>query len=184
MNIGVISVRYTRALLRYALEQKSEDKVYAEMQTLAGSFIEVPELKLALANPVLSQEQKVEIVVKAAGGSVCDVSLRFFQFLFKEKRGNVLQFIANSYVEQYRKNKNITQGKLITASKVTPQMEEQMKKLVERHTNGNVEFITVTDPTIKGGFILEYDTYRIDASVASQLRRVLSQFNKLNIKTA
>ena len=35
MDIGVISVRYARALLKCALDAKIEDKVYVEMQTLA-----------------------------------------------------------------------------------------------------------------------------------------------------
>lgn len=184
MNIGVISVRYTRALLRYALEMHSEDKVYSEMQTLAGSFIDVPELKLAITNPVLSYNDKIDLVKKAAGGSVCEVLSRFLMLVFKEKRGNLLQFIANSYVEQYRKNKNITQGKLITATIVTSEMEARIRKLVEKNTNGRVELEVIVDPTIKGGFILEFDTYRIDASISSQLRSIVSQFNKMNSKTA
>ena len=39
-------------------------------------------------------------------------------------------------------------------------------------------FETETNPDIIGGFVLEYDTYRLDASVQSQLRRVLAQMKK------
>ena len=43
MDLGVISVRYARALLKAATEQKQEQRVYEEMQTLANSFIQIPE---------------------------------------------------------------------------------------------------------------------------------------------
>ena len=34
MDIGIVSVRYARALLKGATIAKQEDKIYAEMQTL------------------------------------------------------------------------------------------------------------------------------------------------------
>ena len=39
MDIGVISVRYARALLKSATEQKLDAAVYQDMQTLAESYI-------------------------------------------------------------------------------------------------------------------------------------------------
>ena len=51
MDIGVISVRYARALLKSATDQKLEDKVYQEMMTLAKSYLEVPQLRQTIDNP-------------------------------------------------------------------------------------------------------------------------------------
>ena len=42
MDIGVISVRYARALIKAATGMKLEDQVYQEMQTLYKSYIDVP----------------------------------------------------------------------------------------------------------------------------------------------
>ena len=133
MDIGVISVRYARALLRSAVDAHIEDAVYAEMQSIAKSYIEVPD------------------------------------------RENVMQFIANSYITLYRQQKNIIRGKLTTAARVSAQTEQKMRQMVESKTNGTVEFETEVNPDIIGGFILEYDTYRMDASVKSQLNTILTQ---------
>ena len=54
MDIGVISVRYARALLKSATDAKTEDAVYTEMQQLARSYAEVPQLRSAIDNPMLS----------------------------------------------------------------------------------------------------------------------------------
>lgn len=57
MDLGVISVRYARALLKSATELKLEDQVYKEMQTLSRSFLEVPELRFTIDNPMLSKDR-------------------------------------------------------------------------------------------------------------------------------
>ena len=56
--------------------------------------------------------------------------------------------------------------------------EQKMKQMVEAKTQGTVEFTTEVDPTIIGGFILEYDTYRMDASVKSKLNNILVELKK------
>lgn len=74
--------------------------------------------------------------------------------------------------------KHVTQGKLITAVAVSPETEQKMKRMVESKTHGSVEFNTEVDPNIIGGFILEYDTYRMDASVKTKLHQVLATLRK------
>ena len=86
--------------------------------------------------------------------------------------------MAASYITLFRKNKNIIRGKLTTAVPVSPETEDKMRKMVELKTNGTVEFNTEVDPSIIGGFILEYDTYRLDASVKHKLQTILSQLKK------
>ena len=86
--------------------------------------------------------------------------------------------MANSYISLYRRMKHVTQGKLITAVAVSPETEQKMKRMVESKTHGSVEFNTEVDPNIIGGFILEYDTYRMDASVKTKLHQVLATLRK------
>lgn len=180
MDIGVISVRYARALLKGATVQQQEDKVYAEMQILLGSYSELPQLRFTIDNPMLSKDKKQELLEVASGGSVSVSALlkSFFALVLKEGREGILLFIANSYITLYRKQKKIIQGKLTTAVPVTPVIEEKMKDLVRANANGTVEFNTTVNPDIIGGFILEYDTYRMDASVKTKLNAVLTQLKK------
>lgn len=95
--------------------------------------------------------------------------------MLKEGRERALQFMAASYVTLYRKLKNLIRGRLITATAVSPAIEKKMREMVESKTRGTVEFNTEVDPDIIGGFILEYDTYRMDASVKTMLRKVLTE---------
>ena len=174
MDIGVISVRYARALLKSATDAKIETDVYKEMQTLAKSYAEVPQLRQTIDNPMLSKDTKQQLLLTAVGEKPCELTKAFISLVLKEDRENVMQFIANSYVTLYRQQKNVIRGRLITAAAVSPATEQKMRQMVESKTNGTVEFETEVNPDIIGGFILEYDTYRMDASVKSKLNSILN----------
>ena len=178
MDIGVISVRYARALIKSALSMKLEDQVYQEMQTLFKSYIDVPELRFTIDNPMLSKDKKLALLTTALGKNPSELSKKFLQLVMKEDRESTLQFMAASYITLYRKQKNIIRGKLTTATAVSPETEAKMRKMVESRTQGTVEFKTEVNPDIIGGFILEYDTYRMDASVKTKLNTILTQLKK------
>ena len=178
MNIGVISVRYARALLKAAIGAKLEDTVYQEMMVLAKSYIDVPRLRFTIDNPMLPKEKKRELLAVALGGKPSQLSLKFISLVLREDRESVLQFMAHSYITLYRHQKNIIRGKHTTAVAVSEATEQRMRKMVESKTKGTVEFETEVNPDILGGFVLEYDTYRSDASVQNQLRQVLTQLKK------
>ncbi len=178
MDLGVISVRYARALLKSATRLKQESEVYKELQMLLQSYLQVPQLRFTIDNPMLSKDKKLALVETAAGGNLSELTKRFMQLVFKEGRESTLQLMAASYITLYRQQNNITRGKLITAVAVSPETEEKMKQKVESKTHGTVEFNTEVDPDIIGGFILEYDTYRMDASVKSKLNSILNTLRK------
>ena len=179
MDIGIISVRYARALLKSALDANIDVQVYQEMQLLAKCYIEVPELRHTIDNPMLDKEKKQTLLLTAVGGDgASQLSKAFVALVLKEDRENMIQFMANSYVTLYRQQKNIIRGKLTTAVAVAPATEQKMRQMVESKTQGTVEFETEVNPDIIGGFILEYDTYRMDASVKSQLNNILNSLKK------
>ena len=171
-------MRYARALLKSATDQKLEDAVYQEMMTVAKSYLDVPALRHTIDNPMLSKDKKEALLLVAAGEKPCELTKAFIALVLKEDRENVMQFMANSYITLYRKQKNVIRGKLITAARVSAQTEQKMRQMVESKTNGTVEFETEVNPDIIGGFILEYDTFRMDASVKSKLNNILNTLKK------
>ena len=178
MDIGVISVRYARALLKSATELKIEEQVYKEMQTLTQSYLKVPQLRFTIDNPMLEKEKKEMLLTTASGGNISPLTQRFIALVLNEGRESTINFMAASYLTLYRKQNNITRGRLITAVPVTPQIEQRMRQKVESRTKGKVEFLTEVNPEIIGGYILEYDTYRLDASIQNQLRSILKQLSR------
>jgi F-type H+-transporting ATPase subunit delta len=138
----------------------------------------VPALRQTIDNPMLSKDVKQILLTTASGQLVSQLTQSFIALVLKEDRENMIQFMANSYVTLYRKQKNVIRGKLTTAARVSAQTEQKMRQMVESKTQGTVEFETEVNPDIIGGFILEYDTYRMDASVKSKLNNILNTLKK------
>jgi F-type H+-transporting ATPase subunit delta len=164
MDIGVISVRYARALLKVAQRLKLEDKVYREMQTLArvisGTRTEIYD-RQSLCSPRI--KSRVLLITLVAMMSEY-LTQNLFKLVLSEDRENTLQFMANSYITLYRKQKNITRGNL-SPPLPSPSTEQKMKQMVESKLMELWSFRPKINLIIIGGFILEYDTYRMDASV-------------------
>lgn len=177
MDSGIISVRYARALLKSATDLEQEEVVYREMQSLAKSYLQVPQLRFTIDNPMLGKDKKLALLQTACGGDVSKLTSTFLQLVLNENRESILQFMSTAYITLYRRQKNIIRGTLTTAVAVSPETETKMKQMVEGETHGTVEFNTEVDPSIIGGFILEYDTYRMDASVKTKLSKVLQQLS-------
>ena len=178
MDLGLISVRYARALLKASVEEELSDRVYADMQTLSESYIKVPELRFTIDNPMLSKDSKQELLCEATGGEPSPLTLRFLELMLQEGRESIIQLVSNSYLTLYRKRNNLIEAKLLTASPLAVETEKRLRQLVESKTNGKVVFESKVEPDIIGGFILEYDTYRMDMSVKSRIAAVGHSLSK------
>ena len=60
MDIGIVSMRYAKALMEYAKSMGAEDTLYKEFCMLDRSFRKHPDLRMALENPILTIREKME----------------------------------------------------------------------------------------------------------------------------
>ena len=181
MNTGAISMRYARALLMFANEAGVAAKVYQEALTLRKSFRQVAELRRAMELPVMTRDNKFRVLVQAAGGEgITKQMQKFIDLVLKEKREKFLAGINQAFIDLYRKQEKIRVGKLTTAVPIAPEEVERIRQIVVQSAGGTAEFATKVDPSIEGGFIFEINTYRLNASVADQMRRIKQQFIEKN----
>ena len=172
MDIGIISARYARALLKYATESKETEEVYQAMTLLGESFMKVRNLRPTLENPVINDDDKFNILNLAAGKPTCKSLEQFFRLVIRNHRIAMIQFMAHSYIDSYRKQNNLIHSHLTVPVALEDETIERLKKLVKEKTNNEVEFVVEVDPSIIGGFIMEYDTYSFDASIRNRLKNI------------
>ena len=80
-----------------------------------------------------------------------------------------------SYIDLYREAPHILNGKLTTAVP-SERLVQHLVELIGACTHENVELDARIDPNIIGGYIIELSGFRLDASVANQLKRGKQQF--------
>ena len=69
----------------------------------------------------------------------------------------------------------MTAGSLTVPVEINSKTFERLTKVIEKNTRQKVQFSVKVDPEIQGGFIVEYDTYRLDASLRTQLNQLRRQ---------
>ena len=178
MDIGIVSMRYAKALMKYAKDTGKEDELYQDMRVLSRSLAKHLDLRLALENPVLAGDEKYSLICTAAvgAGKAGEEFSRFVRLLLKNRRENMLQYICLSFLHLYRSDKHIGTARLVTAVPVSREMEDRIRGISSSLLHARMEIQTEVDPSIEGGFIFDINDYRLDASIATQLRKVKQQF--------
>ncbi len=174
MNTGIVSTRYAQALLEYAKECKCENEIYKNMFQLIATITNVQEFLIVLQNPLLSRDEKVKLLCDAVNNNK-DCFHKFASLVMKQGREELLIHIAHAYISLYRKEKNILAVKLTTAISLSPDLEDKIVSSIVKDGYNNVELENIVDSSIIGGFLLEADSKRLDASISGALERVKKQ---------
>lgn len=178
MDIGIISMRYAKALIEYVKGTGMEDHVYDEIRMLGRSLRKYPDLRRALDSPILTIREKYSLICTAAvgDGETSREFSRFITLVLRNRREYYLQYICLAFMDLYRRLKHIGVGKLITAVPVKREVWERIRDSASALLHTQMELHTEVDPTIEGGFIFDINDFRLDASIATQLKRVKQQF--------
>ncbi len=175
MNQGLIPHRYATAFYQFALEKGEDGKMYDVMKVLCGSFVSEPTLCEAIANPFVSPDDKTRLIMTAAGldAKTSKCFPDFIALLHKNKRIDFMRMIALAYLDIYRKANNIYLVGLTTASELPDEELKRLKNLVQKHLNGGkMEFSRSIDPALIGGFVININSERLDASVSNELKQL------------
>ena len=170
MDNGKISVRYARALLQTAVEQGCEKEVYDGLARLVHNYmLAISQFNEVLADPVVAKEEKLKLLEMAAGEPLHDCLRQFLAFVGEQQRESRMPLIAMKYMEMYRAKHHIMSTQLTTATELPEATIDKIKAFVEQSFNVDAEMDVKIDPALIGGFILDIENTRMDASVAGQL---------------
>ena len=174
MNEGLIPRRYAKALYKVAVERKVDERVYSLMQTLVSSFDSTPGLQAMVSNPFVARDEKYRIISTAAGAADADSTFAdFLKLLAQNKRTDIIHAVAIAYIDIYRQEHNIRKVEVVSAAPLDPAVLKRIRSLVENHLHGaTMEFSTTVDPSLIGGFVINVDNERLDASLRNSLKEL------------
>lgn len=181
MNDGLIPQRYAKALYKLALEHGDSTKLYDAMKLGAASFVANPDLQKTLANPFVSREDKQSLLLAAVGPDVDKDYQSFVRLVLDHGRENFAHRMMLDYQKIYRRANNISQVEIITAKNMPEDKIRRIKDLISGSFPGrSFEYTLKIDPKIVGGFVIDVDSVRMDASISNgieQLRQKLLSSN-------
>ena len=179
MDNGKISVRYARALFQIAQEQGCEDAIYESMTRFAHNYLlAIAQFNEVLADPIVQKEEKVKLVEMAVGDPMHDTLKQFIAFVVDQKREDKMFFIAMKYMEMYRMKHGILSTNVTTATELPEATYDKIKAFIKQTFDADAEIDVKIDPSLIGGFILDIENTRMDASVAGQLNALKNRLKQ------
>ncbi len=173
MDNGLIPRRYAKALYKFAKEHNTTETVYEEMKQVIYSFEQNPELQKTLSNPFVNKEDKSSLLRAAAGNKVENDYLGFVKLLMDMHREDYALLIALSYRDLYREENKISQVKITTAAKLPSDEEDKLRRMVKKSfPDRTLEFEDSVNPELIGGFIIDVDDSRMNASISNEIEQL------------
>lgn len=173
-----VSQRYAKSLIDLALEKGQLEPVREDMLLVFSTIRESHDLSLMLKSPVIKTDKKQEILKAVFGGKIGVISSEFIDIITRKRRESQLEAIAESFLTQYKKHKQILTAVITSASGLDEKLRAQVMQIVKGTTNSEVELIEKVDNDLIGGFILRVGDKQVDASIMRQIKNLDRSFNE------
>lgn len=171
--LNSITTPYADAFLQLSQSSGDTETVITQARELLNLWQASPELREAMASPVLEPEAKKKVLVALFGQDLSPTFLNLLKLLADRRRIGVLDAVLERLLELYREQNGIA---LATITAATPLSEAQQAQLTDKVKTvagtDKVEIATAVDPSLIGGFVLRVGSKVIDASLLGQVRRL------------
>lgn len=178
MRVKLLSKRYAQALFDLAVELNILEKVESDLRLIGKVFAENRVLRVIIANPVIDGYKKSKILNQLFEGNVQELTIKFLQLITAKGREKYIQYISEAFNEIYLQFKNILPVKITTAQKAEKVVADDISIKLHKATNMNIELTEKVDIDIIGGFVVNFQDYRYDASIINQLNKLKKMFSE------
>jgi F-type H+-transporting ATPase subunit delta len=167
--------RYAQALFDSARKQGVVDQVEDELKTVDQTLRAVPRLARVLRAPTIPRAQKKELLQKAFGARVGQLTSRFLALAVERRRETILGEIYGEYQRLANEARNILPVQVTAAVPLTDPERAALATALSNRTGKNVTLEVDVDPEIMGGLMLRMGDTVIDGSVRSRLKQLRSR---------
>ena len=168
-----LATRYAKSLLQLAQEKGKLAQVSSDMTLLGNAFEGSRELRVFLKSPIVHTDKKLEVFAKLFGGKIDELTTAFITLLTKKGREGFLNEIASSFQTQFNELNKITPVKLTSATKLDKAtIDALLSGLKTKENLSEIQLEESIDPSLVGGFVLQYAGKQIDTSVRTSLQKL------------
>lgn len=172
----LLTRRYAKAYLEYAIQSQMTDEGLSDMETISETINESRELRRILSEPFITDKKKNDILIRVFKGNVSDKTLNFISLMIDKNRADIIADIYPQYRELYNEYNNIAVVTITTAVKIDEATTQKFLYFVKDVIQGNIQIVNKIDENIIGGFIIRCGDYVYDASIRTKLKNLSKIF--------
>ncbi|MCI0448737.1 MAG: ATP synthase F1 subunit delta [Chlorobi bacterium] len=171
-----VARRYNLALYEIAEETNSVDSVKKDLEDIKKSISGSRELLMFILTPMISLDKKSKVIKELFSGKINGLTLKFLLVLCDKNRINILNDIADDFINLAKEKAGIVSAKIKTAVEISDKEKTSLAAKLKKYVGKEIEASYAVDPSIKGGFVAMIDDKIIDASILRQLELLREKF--------
>ena len=181
MSVTRIANRYAKSLIELAEEQGKLHIIVADVEAVRKALTNRDFFNL-LKSPIVKHDKKQKIFDLIFVDRLDELSKVFFNTLTRKGREAFIPEIAEEFISMYKRSQKITTIELTSAVNLSEEVLDQIRAKLEvsSETFENVEIQHKVDPSIIGGFVMEFENKLYDASVLHHLEELKKEFTTSN----
>ena len=170
---GVIAKRYATALLELGSETGQLDALVDELQRAAAAYDASPELRAALADPLIAIQAKQQILADVGARLALGPAARnTLSLLLDRRRIRALPAIAQRLREMADDKRGIVRAEVLTAMPLPEEYFTLLQQQLERVTGRRIALDRKLDPSLIGGVVARVGDTVYDGSLLARLRKM------------
>ena len=179
MSEGLIPRRYAKALYKFAVENGDSEEIYELLKSISFKHTAIDQLKRAMLNPNVPDEEKGAFMLQLAGGRPGRSLDKFLLLCMRNNRSEYLQKISLAYVDLYREAHEIAHVVITTAVPMPDAELDSIIAIVKKRLGAKtLEIEKKIDPELIGGFTVDINGLVLDASVKRELNELRLKLQK------
>jgi F-type H+-transporting ATPase subunit delta len=175
MKSNKSAVRYATALLELATEHNKVELIEQDILQLLKTAEEVHDFQVFLNSPLIIIDKKIA-VIKQIFTDFNQTTIDFLSLVTQNGRETVMIDIAKQFISLLKAQRGIVPITIISAQQLEDNTKQSILSKISAAITGTAEITEQIDADLIGGFIVRMGDHQIDASVATQLKRLKQQF--------
>ena len=171
------AIRYAKAILDLATDQKSATAVNDDMKLITNAIANNEELKSFLDSPVVKVAQKTA-ALKEIFANTNTITINLVDVLAANKRIPLLGAVATEFTSLFDASQGFQKAIVTTAIPLTDEMNAKVLAKVKELTGKEALIENTVDESILGGFILRVGDLQYNASIANNFNKLKRAFSQ------
>jgi len=173
--LSKVAEPYAEALLDLAKSNGSLKETTNDMNIVTQFLANSSDLKKFLGNPLITKDAKKNVVKDIFGEQIDGSTLKFLLLLVDRGRIEVLESIAQKFLELSYKQESIEIAKITSSIQLSADQQKSIAEKLKKITGAKqIKLALKVDPQLIGGFTIEIGSKMIDTSIRGQLKQISS----------
>jgi len=173
--LNKVAQPYAEALLDLAKSNDSLKETTNDMNIVSQFLANSSDLKKFLGNPTITRPAKKNVVKDILGEQISGSTLKFLLLLVDRGRIEVLEGIAQKFLELSYKQESIEIAKITSSIQLSADQQQEIAEKLQVITGAQQITLALTvDPQLIGGFTIEVGSKMINTSIRGQLKQISS----------